>query len=968
MAACFVFFILRCCKTYIKMSEANNICRFARTVTLSSSSIPPAHDPFLLFFPNCLSNCIPFCFSFALLSIPIFLPTVNIPFNFTIPFSQRQSSPYSMSASTERPIVETFFDILDHSEEIRNVDPRHCIPFVEVRDISRSGVERLKLEFLGLIEGSHGYIAGGSYPHLVVLEGALKIFVEDYFITEHEMTRERARRVYSSNDRWYGVVDGAHRIFALKELREDFEAWKSFRFTAVLITKAISIPQLRSLARALNRRQRADFNVASTFADRIVGLRREAAEIEKKSGKCPTNDQVAQQYLSFKTSKSLNTVKQEAQFSRNLHQDVVDAIVAVSGYEDPSIMLDAEREKDRILNAKSRGESAQMEPPPDARLHVSLFNLSNLRIKSLREAKTRVQTNVIWRAKERHEDTAYKPVSKKQMSQIVESCKAAVMEAEKFEAVNGPDWPEPMTQVKDNLLKSSLLDAEVSLNAGNNNQLIPTIVSTLKASCPSVYATVMRDIWRSGAITETLSVPSQRTPPQLDSGTGTRQNENPSVPLASGCSAHHVLDRAESCAGDLCSARSVQASDEARRSALLQLDCRVYQMTWQDFSTTSPSYHSILRGRVDLILTDPSYNVPFVRGEVQYPEISTEEMKAFCEHSSRVLKPGGVIHIFTVLQQVVGWERCLHDCGFAMSKTLEHYIRNALQVYHTTGQKQNVVDYGIVAFRKGKRHFFNPIPRYTLVDSSHARRENVIDNIESNFIRVTTGAVEGKKGSGRNVRQGEKNENMLSEIIVTYCPDGGLVYDPYAGTMSTAMAAMQVGRKCVCIEKDAVCFKLSLPRLERRALSIVGTRAKGGNECSSHSDLDSEKSRGRTEEQYGQQSGRSIQDSSPMKKRKMSAVGLGGIQSSSAEGISSWGDEEDADESHCCAVNCLMPEVPLPEYPTICFGTTNNARCISRIHDLCDYAKQNQTPEQEQSGTFDGKGFCSRRCFETWKL
>ena len=111
-------------------------------------------------------------------------------------------------------------------------------------------------------------------------------------------------------------------------------------------------------------------------------------------------------------------------------------------------------------------------------------------------------------------------------------------------------------------------------------------------------------------------------------------------------------------------------------------------MTLQDFSTTSPSHHSILQGKVDLILIDPSYNVSFVRGEFQNPEISTGTLKGFCEHSSRVLKQGGVIQIFAVLQQIARWETFLYDCEFAMSKTLEHYICNASLVYRTTGQKK----------------------------------------------------------------------------------------------------------------------------------------------------------------------------------------------------------------------------------------------------------------------------------------
>jgi site-specific DNA-methyltransferase (adenine-specific) len=58
------------------------------------------------------------------------------------------------------------------------------------------------------------------------------------------------------------------------------------------------------------------------------------------------------------------------------------------------------------------------------------------------------------------------------------------------------------------------------------------------------------------------------------------------------------------------------------------------------------------------------------------------------------------------------------------------------------------------------------------------------------------------KGQGpeKDLHEWQQNEADLATIIESFCPEGGVVLDPMAGTGTTLRAAVKHGRKCVGIE------------------------------------------------------------------------------------------------------------------------------------------------------------------------
>ena len=59
----------------------------------------------------------------------------------------------------------------------------------------------------------------------------------------------------------------------------------------------------------------------------------------------------------------------------------------------------------------------------------------------------------------------------------------------------------------------------------------------------------------------------------------------------------------------------------------------------------------------------------------------------------------------------------------------------------------------------------------------------------------------------------EKPRGILKKMIDASTAPGELVYDPFGGSASLAMAAKELGRSCVCIEYDDLNFKRANERL-----------------------------------------------------------------------------------------------------------------------------------------------------------
>jgi DNA modification methylase len=163
--------------------------------------------------------------------------------------------------------------------------------------------------------------------------------------------------------------------------------------------------------------------------------------------------------------------------------------------------------------------------------------------------------------------------------------------------------------------------------------------------------------------------------------------------------------------------------------------------------------------------------------------------------SCRVVKPSGSLVVF---------------CDWRMVPTLAPAIESAGLRY----QNEIVWNKGSLGLGTGFRgqqekalHFTYGSPEYHAAD---------VGNV------ITLPRI----GKDRE-HQTQKPTKLLRDIIRVVCPPGGTVFDPFAGSGSTGVAALAEGRRAILVERDPGHYATALKRL--RQADGVGSLFERGN-------------------------------------------------------------------------------------------------------------------------------------------
>lgn len=172
---------------------------------------------------------------------------------------------------------------------------------------------------------------------------------------------------------------------------------------------------------------------------------------------------------------------------------------------------------------------------------------------------------------------------------------------------------------------------------------------------------------------------------------------------------------------------------------------------------------------VDFILTDPPYLVNFHdrTGRSLAGDKGNEWLQPACHEMFRVLKKDALMVSF------YGWNRV--DCFMAAWKTAGFRVVGHLVFTKTYTSKAAYVGY---------RHEC----AYVLAKGRPALPDNPLPD------------VLGWKYSGNRYHPTEKPVTSLQPLIESFTDPGAIVLDPFAGSGSTCVAALQAGRRYIGIE------------------------------------------------------------------------------------------------------------------------------------------------------------------------
>lgn len=222
------------------------------------------------------------------------------------------------------------------------------------------------------------------------------------------------------------------------------------------------------------------------------------------------------------------------------------------------------------------------------------------------------------------------------------------------------------------------------------------------------------------------------------------------------------------------------------------IDCYEFMKTMPDNS-------------VDLIFTDPPYNIAkYSTGNIYLPgreELNNDIAKwdeiEFCPQElvydfKRILKPHGNIFAFTSYNLIGKW----HEAFDKEFDTFQFFI------WHKTNPTPKIFKNGflnscemlVCMWNKGHNwNFSNQKEMHNFFESPICMRPERLQNPK---------------------HPAQKPIKLLKHIIQIASNEGDIVFDPFMGTGSTGVAALQLGRKFGVCEIDPVYFEAAKQRIK----------------------------------------------------------------------------------------------------------------------------------------------------------
>ena len=217
---------------------------------------------------------------------------------------------------------------------------------------------------------------------------------------------------------------------------------------------------------------------------------------------------------------------------------------------------------------------------------------------------------------------------------------------------------------------------------------------------------------------------------------------------------------------------------------------------------------------VDMVLTDPPYGTTCNKWD------TVVDVDAFWKEIKRVTKKNSAILIFT-----------------QMPFTATVVMSNPKMFrYEWICEKANATGFLNARRMPMKCHenvlvFYNKLPVYhPIMEHGKPYRSGLEDKNSSNYNAVkrfcnenTTGTrfprdvlkVSWRSAFGKTLHPTQKPVSLCEYFIKTYSNKGDIILDPFIGSGTTAVAAVNTGRKYIGFEKDDKYFDIAQNRLDK---------------------------------------------------------------------------------------------------------------------------------------------------------
>ena len=233
-------------------------------------------------------------------------------------------------------------------------------------------------------------------------------------------------------------------------------------------------------------------------------------------------------------------------------------------------------------------------------------------------------------------------------------------------------------------------------------------------------------------------------------------------------------------------------------------------MHYQVIQGDCASYLAQTDAVFDLTFLDPPFNQgkAYAYHEDDLPsEAYWAWMSAICRRIFERTREGGALYFMQREKNAESTLRCLRESGW----TLQNLIIWKKKTSVVPSAQRYGKHYQIIAFvTKGEKpRLFNrlridpPLPE----NYRHKRKQGVyVTDVWDDIRELTSGYFAGdeaiRTAQGERFHKQQSPLELLVRIILTSLQCGDLVFDPFAGTGTTLVAATQLRRKAIGVEID----------------------------------------------------------------------------------------------------------------------------------------------------------------------
>lgn len=222
----------------------------------------------------------------------------------------------------------------------------------------------------------------------------------------------------------------------------------------------------------------------------------------------------------------------------------------------------------------------------------------------------------------------------------------------------------------------------------------------------------------------------------------------------------------------------------------------------------------------DIIFLDPPFNLGKAYGSSHKKDDqkSQKEYSSFIQNvldeSIRVLKPGGALYLYHIPQWAIRFSSYLDE-----RLLFRHWIAISMKNGFVRGDYLYPAHYALLYFTKGNPDSFNR-PKISpstcrkcgeYIKDYGGYKKYIIDGINLSDFWEDLSPVRHK-----NIKNRTANElplELVNRIVRISGREGGIIVDPFIGSGTSMIAALEGGMKFLACDREESCFSTSVNRV-----------------------------------------------------------------------------------------------------------------------------------------------------------